>query len=78
MSDREVLQGDFLYFHELSSLLHVFSLMQGEKVWQEALLHEAATPVHSWASGTFNSITASSGLRIITVLRCKHSRPCYA
>lgn len=78
VSDKEALQGDFLYFHELSSLLHVFSLMQGEKVWQEALLHETATPVHSWTSGTVNGCTASSGRRMITVLHCKHSRPCCA
>lgn len=30
--DSEALQGDFLFFCELSSLLHVLSLMQEEKV----------------------------------------------
>lgn len=41
-------------------MLHVLRLMHGEKVWQEALLHETATPVHSCTSGMVKGITASS------------------
>jgi len=52
--------------------------MQGEKVWQEALLYETATPVRFWTSRTVNGSTASRGHRMITVLHCKHSRPCCA
>lgn len=76
--DSEALQGDFLFFCELSSLLHVLSLMQEEKVWQEALLHERASPVQSWTSGMVNGSTASSSHIMITVLHCKHNRPCCA
>lgn len=32
MVDSEALQGEFLYFLELSSLLRVFTLTQGKKV----------------------------------------------
>lgn len=32
MVDSEALQGEFLYFWELSSLLRVFTLTQGKKV----------------------------------------------